>query len=138
MQSLDASRRDRGFTLLELLAAMVVIGLLMGLAAPLYLGAKRQAYRSAVQSDMRTARVQIETWAQDQPNGYVLLTNDYFHNVHGMKWRGSGTVEISISNNPASTTTTYCIRGSHPRLPGETWRFKGGVDTNLVKLGCNA
>ncbi len=138
MHSLAASRRDRGFTLLELLVVVVVLGLLMGLAAPLYLGAKRQAYRAAVQSDLRTARVAIEAWAQDQSNGYVLLTNDYFHNVHGMKWRGSGAVELSISTNPASTPTSYCIRGSHPGLPGESWRFKAGVDTNLVKLSCNA
>jgi type IV pilus assembly protein PilA len=134
----DASRRDHGFTLLELLVVMVMLGLLMGVAAPLYLGAKRHAYRTAVQADLRSARVQIETWVQDQPDGYVLLTNDYFHNSHGMKWKGSKGVELSVSNNPSSTSTTYCLKGSHPSLPGETWRFKGGVDSKVVRLGCNS
>lgn len=134
----DESRRDGGFTLLELLVVMLVLGILMGIAAPLYLGAKRHAYRTAVQADLRSARVQIETWVQEQPDGYVMLTNDYFHNSPGMKWKGSRNVEISISNNPSSTTTTYCLKGSHPSLPGESWRFKGGVDTGVVKLSCSS
>lgn len=131
-------RRDRGFTVLELVAVMVVLALLMGVGVPLYLGAKRHAYRTAVQADLRSARVQIETWVQDQPDGYVLLTNSYFHNSHGMKWRGSRGVEISVSNSPSSTATTYCLKGSHPGLPGESWRFKGGVDSQVLKANCDS
>jgi type IV pilus assembly protein PilA len=134
----QAGRRDGGFTLLELLAVMVVLGLLMGVAAPLYLSAKRHAYRTAVQADLRSARVQIETWVQDQPDGYLQLDNDYFHNSHGLKWKGTAGVEISVSNNPSPTLTTYCLKGSHPRVPDESWRFKGGVDSHVLKLSCKS
>lgn len=134
----QAGRRDRGFTLLELLAVIVVLGLLMGVAAPLYLGAKRHAYRTAVQADLRSARVQIETWVQEQPDGYLKLTNDYFHSSHGLKWKGSKGVEISVANNPSSTETTYCLKGSHAGLSDESWRFKGGEDSHVVKLGCKS
>jgi len=61
--------KKRGFTLLELLVVMVIIGLLVGYVAPMY-------FKQVGKSEVKTARAQIESFgkALDQ---YRLDTGHY-------------------------------------------------------------
>jgi general secretion pathway protein G len=62
-------RRNLGFTLLELLVVMVIIGLLVGYVAPMY-------FKQVGKSEVKVARAQIESFgkALDQ---YRLDTGHY-------------------------------------------------------------
>lgn len=48
---------DDGFTLVELMVVVLVIGLLIAIALPTYLGARNRSYNRAAQSDLRSALV---------------------------------------------------------------------------------
>jgi type IV pilus assembly protein PilA len=48
-------RDERGFTLIELMTVVLIIGVLVVIALPTFLGARTQAYDRAVQSDIRNA-----------------------------------------------------------------------------------
>lgn len=56
MQSKPVNMRQRGFTLVELLVVLVVLGLLIGIAGPRAIG-----YLGGARAD--TARIQLETFA---------------------------------------------------------------------------
>jgi len=48
-------RDERGFTILELMTVVMVIGVLVVIALPTFLGARTNAYDRAAQSDVRNA-----------------------------------------------------------------------------------
>jgi general secretion pathway protein G len=65
-------RRDRtqsGFTLIELMIVMAIIGILITLAIPSFVGALRHAREAALKEDLQTMRTAIDTYTMDKQKG---------------------------------------------------------------------
>jgi type IV pilus assembly protein PilA len=76
---------DEGFSLIELLVAMLVLGMLAAVATPVFLHQRQKAYQAAMQSDLRTAvaaelayRSSNDAWATEptalHEDGYRTTT----------------------------------------------------------------
>ena len=61
----SAGRRRRGFSLIELMTVMAVMGLLASLSVPRYRDMKRRAYSANVLSDFNTVRVAAYNYFAD-------------------------------------------------------------------------
>lgn len=57
--------REDGFTLLELLMVLVIVGVLLAIAVPSYLGFKERAARRAAAADVRSAVPSLESYYSD-------------------------------------------------------------------------
>ena len=108
-------RRSRGFTLLELLVVMVIIGLLVGYVAPMY-------FKQVGKSELKVAKAQIESFgkALDQ---YRLDTGHYPSTEQGLqalmvkpadetRWDGP-YLKKSVPNDPWGAPFDYKCPGQH-------------------------
>ena len=64
-----ASRRDSGFTIIELMIVMAIIGLLAAIAIPRYLQSVRRAKEAVLKEDLHTMRTAIDSFTVDKEKG---------------------------------------------------------------------
>lgn len=57
---------EQGFTLLELMIVMIVIGVLAAIAVPSYLGSVRKAKEAVLKEDLHTLRAAIDSYTVDK------------------------------------------------------------------------
>src|ERR1700722_3928658 len=62
-------RQPNGFTLMELMIVMMIIGVLATLAIPSYVGAMRSAREAVLKQDLQTMRTAIDSYTEDKQKG---------------------------------------------------------------------
>ncbi len=69
MRNLLNRRRERGFTLVEIMIVVLIIGILLAIAVPSFISARERSRANACRSNLRQIQAAKEQWAMANNQG---------------------------------------------------------------------
>lgn len=115
--------REHGFTLVELVVVLVIIGALTAVAVSFHLAARERAGDATAQTAIRVAVPALESYRLDH-GGYAGVTIATLRSEYSPSLRG-----IQIL---ASTEWGYCVRAT---VEGRSW-YKAGPQAEITRTAC--
>ena len=121
----NATGADRGFSLIELLVVILIIGTLASIAVPLFLGQQNSAKDSQAVSDLSLAKKALILWSTDNEGAYTTSLADLRDYGYSNTAAVTGTaIDITVDND------RFCIEalsdsGQHFRVTEDTTVAEG-------------
>ena len=112
------------FTVVELLIGIVLVGILLAIALPSYVGLRERAWDNEAKANLEAAVPAVEEYATE--------TGTY----SGMTLQALRAIdpEVELDGDPVVTRTTYCIQSSVHR---NAWKVAGPPSTAPVAGTCS-
>ena len=100
LTALNKKRDERGFTLIELMIVIAIIGILAAIAIPQFSSYRKRAYNSAAESDLKNAATAEEAYFVD-------------HQEYGTQDKLALNTSENMTLTAKGNANTYIIVASH-------------------------
>ena len=115
---LNKMKDQKGFTLIELMIVIAIIGILAAIAIPQFSAYRKRSYNSAAQSDLKNCTTAQEAYFVDE-QAYCSVVADLTGASYGLYT--SQNVTISILNSDIDSYTMQSFHSSGDK----TWTIAG-------------
>lgn len=127
MKALIQKQQDKGFSAVELIVVMAILGILSAIAVPIYLNQRNDGYKSSVRTDIANVSTALlmtkmgDVYATTLPPDVKITKN------------------VKLAMVRSSDGKTICVEGRHTSVEGFVASIKPGKDAEnsacIVKSG---
>jgi type IV pilus assembly protein PilA len=120
---LNNKMNERGFTLIELMIVIAIIGILAAIAIPQFASYRRRGYNSAAKADLKNLATCEEAYFTDAYR-YAATVGIVTGSTYGFNQSDGVTVVISAANTTDFTATAYHTGGDTTYTVSSGGKFK--------------
>lgn len=128
--------RDNGFTMVEILVVIIIIGILAAIAIPIFLNQRKAAWDTALTSDVRNVALTYQTWRASVGNddkalnalakhnrGYAIFAADdavYNRGTTAMVWNNQDELpKTTLSDGTFISLRTPAVKSGEVPVEGK-------------------
>lgn len=112
-------RKEQGFTLIEILVVILIIGIIAAVAIPVFLNQRKNANDAAVESDVKNIASILQTLPPDASN-FAKQSPNASSNLNKLTYFSGGSVQTETAPSSSGiwwtvtgNSSKYCIIGYH-------------------------